>query len=83
MGVLIYEMLIGKRPFESSSLTGVLTAHIMEPPKPPIDVRPEIGRDLNAIVLRCLAKNPKDRYADAGALLADLERVNLAAAAAA
>jgi serine/threonine-protein kinase len=81
MGVLIYEMLIGKRPFESSSLTGVLTAHITEQPKPPIDSRPEIGRELNAIVLRCLAKNPKDRYADAGALLADLERLNLAAAA--
>jgi eukaryotic-like serine/threonine-protein kinase len=81
MGVLIYEMLAGKRPFESSSLTGVLTAHIMEPPKPPIDVRPEIGSQLNAIVLRCLAKNPKERYADAGALLADLERVQLQAAA--
>jgi len=83
MGVLIYEMLIGNRPFESSSLTGILTAHITEAPKPPIDKRPEVGRELNAIVMRCLAKNPKDRYADAGALLADLETVNLASAQAA
>src|SRR5204862_5286495 len=44
MGVLMYEMLVGRRPFESSSLTGVLTAHITEKAKPPIDVRPDIGR---------------------------------------
>jgi eukaryotic-like serine/threonine-protein kinase len=83
MGVLIYELLVGKRPFESSSLTGVLTAHITEKPKPPIDQRPEIGRDLNAIVLRCLEKEPTARYADAGALLADLDRVQMPTAAAA
>jgi serine/threonine-protein kinase len=83
MGVLIYEMLAGRRPFESSSLTGVLTAHITEAPKPPIDLRADIGREINAIVLRCLAKNPRDRYADAGALLADLDRVTMPAAQAA
>lgn len=82
MGVLIYEMLVGKRPFESTSLTGILTAHIMEEAKPPIDVRPEIGRAVNAVVMRCLAKNPSARYADAGVLLADLERLDVRAAAA-
>ena len=81
MGVLIYEMLVGQRPFTGSSLTGILMAHITEPPKPPIDLRPEIGREMNAIVLRCLAKDPKERYADAGALLADLDRLGVAAAA--
>jgi hypothetical protein len=43
--------------------------------KPLIDLRPDVGRDVNAIVMRCLAKSPKDHYADAGALLADLDRV--------
>ncbi|HEX6159832.1 MAG TPA: serine/threonine-protein kinase, partial [Thermoanaerobaculia bacterium] len=81
MGVLVYEMLVGQRPFTGSSLTGILMAHITEPPKPPIDVRPEIGREMNTIVLRCLAKDPKERYADAGALLADLDRLGVAAAA--
>ncbi len=83
MGVLIYELLVGKRPFESSSLTGVLTAHITEKAKPAIDLRPEIGRDINNIVMRCLEKEPAARYADAGALLADLDRVQMPAAAAA
>ena len=80
MGVLMYEMLVGRRPFESSSLTGVLTAHITEKPKPPIDLRADIGREVNAIVMKCLAKDPKERYADAGALLADLEGYRAAAA---
>jgi serine/threonine-protein kinase len=83
MGVMIYELLVGKRPFESSSLTGVLTAHITEKAKPAIDLRPEIGRDINNIVMRCLEKDPVARYADAGALLADLDRVQMPAAAAA
>jgi HAMP domain-containing protein/predicted Ser/Thr protein kinase len=82
MGVLIYEMLVGRRPFESSSLTGVLTAHITEKPKPPIDLRADIGREINAIVLKCLAKDPKERYADAGALLADLDAMQFRSAAA-
>ena len=83
MGVLMYEMLAGKRPFESSSLTGVLTAHITEAPKPLLEVRPELGERINAIVMRCLAKDPKARYADAGALLADLDAVQVPSAAAA
>jgi serine/threonine-protein kinase len=83
MGVLLWEMVIGRRPFESSSLTGVLTAHITEAPKPPVELRPEIGPQLNAVILRALAKEPKQRYEDAGALLAALDQVQAPAAAAA
>jgi serine/threonine-protein kinase len=75
MGVMLYEILSGTKPFTSSSLTGVLTAHITDTPKPLLELRPDVGRDVNAIVMRCLAKKPADRYADAGALLADLDRV--------
>jgi serine/threonine-protein kinase len=82
MGVLMYEMLVGRRPFESSSLTGVLTAHITENAKPPIELRPDVGREVNAIVMKCLAKDPKERYADAGALLADLDAMQFRSAAA-
>jgi serine/threonine-protein kinase len=82
MGVLIYEMLVGRKPFESSSLTGILTAHITEKAKPAIEIRPDIGSQINAIVMRCLAKDPADRYEDAGELLADLDRVQAPAVAA-
>jgi len=81
MGVLIYEMLAGRRPFESSSLTGVLAAHITELPKPVIDLRPDVSPELNAIVMRCLEKNPAKRYANAGELLAELDAMKVAAAA--
>jgi predicted Ser/Thr protein kinase/class 3 adenylate cyclase len=83
MGVLLYELLIGKRPFESTSLTGILTAHIMEKAKAPIEIRPDVGRAMNAIVMRCLEKDPAARYSDAGALLSDLDRVQMPATAAA
>ena len=77
MGVMLYEMLAGQKPFVSSSLTGVLTAHITETARPPIELRPEIGRAVNAIVMRCLEKDPKARYATAGELLHDLDSVQM------
>jgi HAMP domain-containing protein/predicted Ser/Thr protein kinase len=80
LGVLIYEMLVGRRPFESTSLTGILAAHITENAKPPIDIRSDISSAMNAIVMRCLAKDPRARYANAGELLGDMEEYRSAAA---
>jgi eukaryotic-like serine/threonine-protein kinase len=82
MGVMLYEILVGRRPFESPSLMSVLTAHITEKITPPIEIRPEIGREINAILMRCLAKDPRERYADAGQLLAALDQLQVGAAAA-
>jgi predicted Ser/Thr protein kinase len=82
MGVLVYEMLCGQRPFDSPTLTSVLTAHITQPPRPPQELRRDIGAEVNGIVLRCLAKDPAARYANAGELLQDLDRLQITAAAA-
>jgi serine/threonine-protein kinase len=76
MGVLVYEMLCGVKPFTSSSLTGLLTAHITETPKPPAELRPEVGAELNEVILRCLAKAPEKRFASAGALLKALDAIS-------
>ncbi|HUP63837.1 MAG TPA: protein kinase [Thermoanaerobaculia bacterium] len=81
MGVLLFELLTGRKPFDAPVLTGVLTAHLTQPAPRPSSVRPGIDGRLDAIVLRCLEKDAAKRYADAGALLADLERVQLTAAA--
>ena len=82
MGVLLYEMLCGRRPFDDPTLTAVLTAHITQQPHPPISLRPEIGSEVNRIILRCLAKDPAHRYANAGELLQDLDRLQVVPAAA-
>jgi serine/threonine-protein kinase len=83
MGVMMYEMLCGVKPFDSESLMGVLTAHLTNPVRPPIDVRPEIGGEINRIILRCLEKGSAKRFADAGELLDALDRLQQGSAAAA
>jgi serine/threonine-protein kinase len=83
IGILVYEMLAGRRPFESTSLTAVLTAHVTEPPQRLIDLRPAVGSAVDSIVMRCLAKDSKNRYANAGELLVELDRVEVPAAVAA
>jgi len=81
MGVMMYQTLTGVLPFNSASLTAVLTAHITETPKAPIELRADLGPEVNAIVLRCMAKSPEERFRNAGELLVALDRVSLAAAA--
>jgi serine/threonine-protein kinase len=75
MGVLLYQMLSGRLPFDAQALTAVLAAHLTEQPQPLVS--PDIGDRLNAIVMRCLEKDLKERYADAGELLAALDRVQM------
>jgi serine/threonine-protein kinase len=81
MGVMMYEMLCGVKPFDSDSLMGVLTAHLTEKVRPPVELRPEIGSDINRIILRCLEKTAGPRFADAGELLDALDRLQGTAAA--
>ena len=81
MGIMIYEMLCGRRPFEAPALMAILTAHISETARPAIEIRPELDPEINRIVMKCLAKDPRQRYANAGELLSDLDQVQLATAA--
>lgn len=82
IGVVMYELLTGKRPFNPPSLTAVLAAHLTERPRPPIELRADIGPNVNRIVMKCLEKDPGRRYSNAAELLADLDRVQSVAAAA-
>ena len=71
VGVLLYRMLSGHLPFDGAAIA-VLLAHISRPPRHLLEVAPDIDPRLAAIVMRCLAKNPKDRFADAEGLAAAL-----------
>ncbi|MFG2985333.1 protein kinase [Streptomyces sp. NPDC048258] len=65
LGVLLYELLSGNVPFAGSTALGVLHRHLYEPPAPIRPKRPEIPAELEAILLRLLAKDPQDRPASA------------------
>jgi serine/threonine-protein kinase len=76
LGAVLYCMLAGHPPFQSNVATELLMAHANTPPKPLIDiVGLDIPADVNDLVLKCLAKNPEDRFPDAGHLAQAIARV--------
>jgi eukaryotic-like serine/threonine-protein kinase len=73
VGILAYEMLTGRAPFEAKTSQAMLSAHVMEVPKDPRELRPGIPAPLAEAVLKCLAKHPADRWQKAEDLRAHLE----------
>ena len=73
LGAVLYEMLSGRRPFAANSDLGLITSILRDQPPALRSVRPDVPADVQAIVDRCLAKDPDARYADARALKADLD----------
>jgi serine/threonine-protein kinase len=82
-GVVLYEMLSGTRPFEGSSLVGAMRRILSAEPAPLHASVPGLPAALEAIVLRCLAKEAQDRYASAADAATDLRQVRSAMAQAA
>ncbi len=74
LGAVAYFMLTGRPPFRGDNAMAVMIAHVRDAVTPPSQLRPEIPTDLESVVLRCLAKNPHDRYPDTPSLADDLER---------
>ncbi|MFL5798161.1 MAG: Stk1 family PASTA domain-containing Ser/Thr kinase [Actinomycetota bacterium] len=74
LGVVAYEMLTGSPPFQADSPVAVAYKHVREAPTRPTEVVPGIPADLEAIVLKAMAKNPANRYASAQEMREDLER---------
>jgi tRNA A-37 threonylcarbamoyl transferase component Bud32 len=74
LGVVLYEMATGRPPFGGDTPLAIAYRHIEEAPPPPQAVRPDLPDGLSSILLRCLAKQPADRYGRAEDLAADLRR---------
>ncbi|MCO5167603.1 MAG: serine/threonine protein kinase [Planctomycetes bacterium] len=74
LGATLYHLLTGAPPFEGASVIMVLHAALTAPVPSPRARRPEVPPALEAIVLRCLARPPEQRYPSAAAVAADLER---------
>ena len=74
LGVVLYESLCGKPPFQGDSPVAIAYKHVQEQPRPPRSLNLDVPPELEAIVLQLLAKDPADRYASADALRDDLRR---------
>ncbi len=75
LGIVLYEMLTGKVPFDAENPIAIAMKHISEAPPRPRDVNPGVAEGIQAVTLRLLSKAPENRYPDAGELINDLERV--------
>ncbi|MCA9631278.1 MAG: protein kinase [Myxococcales bacterium] len=73
LGILLYEMATGEVPFDSDNPMGLLTQHMFTPPPPPSRFNPEITPGLEAVILKCLAKESEHRFSNMAALALELE----------
>jgi serine/threonine-protein kinase len=83
LGVVLYELLTGQTPFDGDTPVEIAMKHLSATPRPPSQLRRDVPRDLDMVVMRALAKDPAARYQSAEEMEADLERVLRGAAVAA
>jgi serine/threonine protein kinase/beta-lactam-binding protein with PASTA domain len=75
LGIVLYEMLTGKVPFTGDTPVEIAMKHLSQVPEPPSKLRPQVPHDLDAVVMRAIAKDPDQRYGSAEEMEADLARV--------
>ncbi|HEX9563746.1 MAG TPA: serine/threonine-protein kinase [Gemmatimonadaceae bacterium] len=73
LGVMAYQLLTGRTPFMAATPQAVLAAHVTEEPDPPRKYRKQVSAELEAVIMKCLAKRPADRWQSAGELLPYLD----------
>jgi serine/threonine protein kinase len=79
VGVSLYEMVTGQRPFVATSDYSIMAAHVKEAPKPPVELHPGLPAALNEIILMAIAKDPALRFQTADAFRNALSSVPVAA----
>src|SRR6185437_15502772 len=71
LGVILYQMLAGRHPFEASTPAAVMRKHLTEPPPSLQTARPDLPVALDMVIAKALAKQPEERYGRVGELLFD------------
>ncbi|MGI8709183.1 MAG: Stk1 family PASTA domain-containing Ser/Thr kinase [Actinomycetota bacterium] len=74
LGCVLYEMLTGSAPFTGDSPLSIAYEHVRENPEPPSHLHPDVSQELDAIVLKAMAKNPDNRFSSAAEMREDLAR---------
>jgi serine/threonine-protein kinase len=74
LGIILFEIVCGRKPFQGPSREKISDAILKSEPPEPRSLQPRVDRELEAIILKCLAKKPADRYATASDLADDLAR---------
>ncbi len=77
VGVMLYEMLTGRLPFDGDSAVSVALMQLQSTPKRPREVNPGIPVGLEQITMRAMQKQPSERYTSAAEMLSDIERFRL------
>ncbi len=72
LGILLYEMATGERPFQGDTSLSVLSSVLKDTPRPVSDVNPRLPRAVARVIQRCLAKDPGERFQSAQGLKAEL-----------
>ncbi len=72
LGVVMYEMFTGTLPFDGETAVAVAMKHLQEPPQRPTLRNPQVSEGLEAIILRAMAKDTKERYGSISSLMVDL-----------
>jgi len=75
LGVVFYELLCNKKPFEATSPNALIYQHCYAEPELPRTLNPEISEAYQAVVLKCLQKKPENRYQSAEELIKDLDGI--------
>jgi serine/threonine protein kinase len=77
LGAILYELLAGRPPFRGETRMETINQVLRDEPVPPSRLRPEVPPELEAVCLKCLEKQPEERYASAAALAEDLRRFQI------
>src|SRR5262249_4534126 len=72
LGVMAYQMLTGRLPFEHNNPGAMVMAHLMQPPPDPRDAAPDLPQPATQAVMTAMSKKPEQRYATAGEFVAAL-----------
>lgn len=75
LGIVLYELLTGKVPYDGETPIAIALKHLQQEPVPPSKLNPRIGKELEGVIMRAISKAPERRYQTAKDLLEDLNHI--------